>query len=162
MSAPPCIGVRHERPRRAPVRLPVGAGQRRTDGRLAGRLQDPVDPPLGRHSQAGHPDPRLTQGSVDPGVQERRGVAMRPNGYEYELEIQPTAPTGYEPDTRTRWQKLKDWVLRREYEPTPIYTENTQALFIETTGVNGAVVRHHIPGRCGHCSPDRALRTEGR
>src|SRR5690606_20239780 len=87
---------------------------------------------------------------------------MRPNGYEYELEIQPTAPIGYEPDTRTRWQKLKDWVLRREYEPTPIYPENTQALFIETTGVNGAVVRHHIPGRCGHCSPDRALRTEGR
>ena len=49
-----------------------------------------------------------------------------------EYDITPVSPIGYRPDTRSMWQKLKDWVRRREYLADPIYPEGTRSVVLDT------------------------------
>lgn len=50
----------------------------------------------------------------------------------YEFEINPIAPVGYEPDPRKWWQKARDFLLRRQYVPAPIYPAGAQSVLLET------------------------------
>lgn len=47
----------------------------------------------------------------------------------------PAMPIGYEPDPRSRFCKVLDWLLRRPFTPEPIYPVGAQSMTIVSEGV---------------------------
>lgn len=53
----------------------------------------------------------------------------------FQFSAVPATPIGYEPDPRSRFRKVLDWLLRRPFTPKPIYPKGAQSMTVVSEGV---------------------------
>jgi hypothetical protein len=53
----------------------------------------------------------------------------------FQFSAAPAMPIGYEPDTRSRFRKVLDWLRRRPFTPKPIYPDGAQSVTLVSEGV---------------------------